>query len=193
MEEITNLPDNKLVVNIKKNNHLANDSVNILLNRHGGLYVNIINSISTGCVNQTLNDDKFYILFRAADTFDPSKNVKFSTWFGNCARYHALNYINREDKTKYHTPIESKTFNSNQFTYEVKNFNNEQELLIFDKLKKLDDKRVEKIYRLRFLEDKSWKEISKEMNLSVMSCFNLFNKGKKILKIHLNKENKIET
>lgn len=183
MDKTKLAPDYELVNNIKNNNDSANESVNLLLDRHGGLYTNIINSISTGCANQILNQDKHYILFKAAESYEPNKNVKFSTWFGNVARYHALNYVNREDKEKYHEPLESETstYNSNSYTYEVRNFGDDSNVYIFNELKKLKDPRIEQIYRLRFIEELSWEEIGNKMNLSVMSCFNLFHKGKKII------------
>ena len=188
MAKIDTIPDQQLVKNIKLNNNNANDSVNLLLDRHGGLYTNIINSISTGCANQILNQDKYYILFKAAESYLPEKNVKFSTWFGNVARYHALNYVNREDKEKYHVPIETETFNSNSYTYEVRNFGDDSQTYIFDKLKDIKDQRIERIFRLRFIEERPWEEISRIMNLSVMSCFNLLNKGKKVVKKLLKNE-----
>tara|TARA_Y100000310_G_scaffold328887_1_gene397759 strand:- start:170 stop:457 length:288 start_codon:yes stop_codon:yes gene_type:complete len=59
---------------------------------------------------------------------------------------------------------------------------------IFNILNKLRDKRVSKIFELRYYAEKkerTWKEIGKNLNISVQTAINLHKKGKRIIKSRL--------
>jgi RNA polymerase sigma factor (sigma-70 family) len=92
------IKDEKLISNILKKR--CNDSLKELLNRHGGMFFNIGKKYSQSCnidLND-LNDNKYWIMFNAAKSFDPKKGSKFSTWLGNQIRFFCLNYKNKNQK-----------------------------------------------------------------------------------------------
>jgi len=57
---------------------------------------------------------------------------------------------------------------------------------IFKELACFDDKRIEKIFRLRYLNGKKkptpWRKIAKELDLSIQGCINIHNSAFKTLK-----------
>lgn len=181
--------DIELVNNIKENNNLANYSVETLLDRHAPLYNKIISKMVTGQHHETLMDDKYYVLFKAATKFDESRNVKFSTWFGDYARYHTLNYLSDIKQTdSKNVPIEDYLCHETH-KYQELSFPNESEDIVFDKLKNLSDKRIYKIFDLKYKKYKKWSEIAKTLGITITTCINLRNKGREILSNKFKKDN----
>lgn len=90
--------DEKLISNILKKK--CDKSLKELLNRHGGMFFNIGKKYSQSCnidLND-INDNKYWIIFNAAKSFNPKKGSKFSTWLGNQIRFFCLNYKNKNQK-----------------------------------------------------------------------------------------------
>jgi len=195
--------DNEIVKDIQndKNSDLALEE---LSNRHSALYINVVQKylpalINSGVCNIEIFNDKHLTLYNSAKTFDESRNCKFSTHLANTTRFICLNLLNHNksvavdqsqinyfiDKTNftYNTPIEEKN--------EIKQNIN----LVFEILDKINDKRVKKVFEIRYFtkENKNlkWAEIAKKMNLSTQTLIKLYNKGKKeIIKVfkHKNSE-----
>ena len=94
--------DNELINKIKEQN--CEDSLKTLTLRHENLYYKICHRYAptlraSGISPEDLFEDKALVIYKAVETFDPSRKAKFSTWLGNYSRYHCLNYI--QNNTKY--------------------------------------------------------------------------------------------
>ena len=179
------LDDSTLVKNIK-NDISADDAVNILFDRHSGIFYKMINSYvpqDAGFADkqELINDVKYYI-YKAALNYDDSKNTKFSTYLGNQTRWMCLNMYN---KAKRHpeTTQEEEKFNkieSSQNHFRDEMINKELINKIFETLKDSGDKRACKIFTMRYIIGEKnkvmpWKKISKAVNLSIQGCINVHN------------------
>jgi len=187
---MNNIEDIFLINKVKTNSD--NQALLELSNRHSGIYNEMIKKYYRHLVNVGLNpddiiSDKLYILYKSAMSFDPSKNVKFSTWVGNQARYYCLNCMNKNNNS---IAMEEKDI---RLILEKKQLavNNDQNLLkeksdlIFSILDRVKDSRLSKIYKLRYFSGKKltpWSKISKKLKISTQTAINLHNKGKKLLK-----------
>ena len=182
---MTELSDTTLTENIK-NNLNADASLNILYERHSGIFYRMINNYvpqnaSFADREELIKDVKYYI-YKSALSYDPNKKTKFSTFLGNQTRWMCLNMYNkfkrypeRSQEEEQFNKIES---SCNHFRDEMMN----KELInkIFESLDNTGDKRAYKIFRMRYIVgDKNkvmpWKKISKEVDLSIQGCINVHN------------------
>lgn len=133
-----------------------------------------------------------YVFTRAINSYSPHKKTLFNSWFTNHSRYFILNTIRQSSEDSFLISTENgridiiNNLTSNFHTDQNKHLKEH----IFNILDKIPDKRISKIYRLRFFSDnktKKWKNISKKLKLSVQSCMFLYNQGAKILKKEFNK------
>lgn len=193
------LPDNDLVENIKAENHL-NESLQILMTRHMGIctktalrYANVIPSCSGISVQDLLND-RALIVYKAAQDYMPER-AKFSTHLANRMRFHCLDtlqdsgrYCSYEDKTLTYL-VDSKQQIKPDLDYV---FDSEQALYAFSVLESLSDKRIKKIFKLRYFgnhkKSMPWADIAKKMKLSPQGVIDLHNKGLDFLKVKFAKE-----
>lgn len=187
-----NLDDNILVKNVQEKND--EDALKTLIDRHSALCNSLYKKysapmIASGVHFQDVLDQKDYIVYKSAMTFDPCKNSKFSTWLYNQIRYQCLNCIN---ENSHYLNLETDQLNyliekNNLPTKEYKNINE----YIFNIIESCSDKRIEKIFRMRYLDcDKkkmSWHKIAKKLKISTQTAINIHNKTIKLLK------NKIES
>jgi DNA-directed RNA polymerase sigma subunit (sigma70/sigma32) len=81
-------------------NNQCNESLEKLIEKHNGMIFNIGKKYCTSCNLDLheLNDNKYWIIFNAAKSFNPNKGSKFSTWLGNQVRFFCLNYKNKNSK-----------------------------------------------------------------------------------------------
>jgi RNA polymerase sigma factor (sigma-70 family) len=189
--------DNVLINRIKGEN--CSESFSELSNRHENLYYKICQKYSpalksVGVFLNDVFDDKNFIIYKALQSFDHNKNTKFSTWLGNHARYHCLNFINSNNKY-LHCEGDDLTFfieRRNVLESSTKPTDEEQSLTdqIFDVLSRLKDERIYLIYKERYAKDKekqTWTKIAKKLNISTQTVINLHTKGRNIL------QNKMKT
>lgn len=186
------IDDNILVKKVQESND--EDSLKALINKHSPLCNSLYKKYSTpmmasGVHVQDIIDQKDYIVYKSAMTFDPCKNSKFSTWLYNQIRYQCLNCINENshyltletDKLNYlierHAPQEKEYKNINEY--------------IFNIINSCSDKRIKKIFKMRYLAGTSkktpWNKIAKKLKISTQTAINIHNKTLKLLK------NKIES
>ena len=188
--------DEELIKNIKINNDEF--CLKELINRHSPLCNNIYNkySVALNCSGIFIDDvkkDKDYVVYKSAISFNPEKKSKFSTWLYNQVRYQCLNLLNDNNNSKtiameekdliYH--IDKNTLKNEIKKEEVKEY-------VFDILASLQDKRMSKIYNLRYFSNQKnmpWKEIGKKLNISTQTAINLHNKAIALLKIKFNSKN----
>lgn len=184
--------DNVLIYRVKNDN--CSTSFSELLIRHENLYYKICQKYSpalrsVGVFLDDVFDDKNFVIYKALLSFDSGKKTKFSTWVGNHARYHCLNFINAHNRhSTYDSEDLSYLIDKNSQMKIQEGPNEAEESLteqIFDVLSRLKDKRIYNIYRERYAKDKdkqTWAKIAKKMNISTQTVINLHTKGRVILK-----------
>lgn len=177
-----NLSDIDLINKIK-NKRKVGESLQELIDRHSGIYLDIVNSFMKNCNNDSLRDeiinDKDFAIYNSALKYDENRGTKFSTFLGNEAKWICLNAQNKNKKfvamndNSYELDkIKDETDKSKAILEEqiLKDFNEE--------LKKHPDKRIHKIFSMRYSGNKKlvpWRKISEEMNLSIQGCINIHN------------------
>jgi hypothetical protein len=182
--------DNALIQDVlNQNNSHALEELEL---RHSGICHKMIkkyyhNMVQSGIDPEDVIAEKTYVIYKSVMNFNPDKNVKFSTWLGNQMRYHCLNTINKnnrhitmEDSAIKHI-IEKNQIKTNNETVAFK----EKADMIFSILDRCKDKRIKRIYKLRYFNNKrlmSWADIGEKMKLSTQTVINIHNKGKDFLK-----------
>ena len=96
-----NLSDLELVKNIKEQTNVE-DCLQELINRHSGIYLEMVNSFLKNCDNNSLRDEivseKAYAIYNTALKYDENRGTKFSTFLGNEAKWICLNASNKNRK-----------------------------------------------------------------------------------------------
>ena len=100
---------------------------------------------ATGVSVDDVIQEKDYLVYKSAMSYNPEKKVKFNTWLGNQVRYHCLNTINNnnnfikvEDSVLDFLSIEENKDCSNDIEY------------VFSLLSQLKDDRIKEIFSLRY-------------------------------------------
>jgi RNA polymerase sigma factor (sigma-70 family) len=170
-----------LIEKVKKEADL--DSLNTLIERHSGIYLDMVNSvIPNNCDFLDKNDiieDKNISIYKAVMNFDESKKTKFSTYLGNETRWKCLNLFNRGTKYKY---LDINDFNDDENLSDDEMLNEICSKEVLDKVYVLadnhKDERVRKIINLRYKigegnKTMPWKNISEKINVSIQGCINI--------------------
>ena len=191
--------DVELINNIKNDIDVEENLIN-LVDRHSGIYLDMVNaysSIDNPFIDRDeLIKDKEYKIYKAALNFDENRGAKFSTYLGNETKWSCLNVYNKNKRK----PV----FNSEHIENMPENPNLNQESMaetlkrdLFDKvlsiIKKHPDKRVEKIFNMRYIigtknKVMPWKDIGNKMELSIQGCINIHNSAVDHVKQHLKGE-----
>jgi DNA-directed RNA polymerase specialized sigma subunit len=177
-----NLSDLELIENIKNKKDI-DFCLQELIDRHSGIYLEMVNSLLRNCDNQSMRDDiiseKAYAIYNSALKYDESRGAKFSTFLGNEAKWLCLNASNKNKKL---VAISSQNFDFSELKSEIneEKIHFEQDILdSFQKeLENVSDERVKKIFRMRYSGNKKltpWRKISEKMNLSIQGCINIHN------------------
>lgn len=186
------LDDNTLVKNIQEKND--EEALKMLIDRHSALCNSLYKKYSNSMMNsgvhlQDVVDQKDYIVYKSAMSFDPCKNSKFSTWLYNQVRYQCLNCIN---ENSHYLTLETDKLNYLVEKYnlpekEYKNIND----YIFNIIDSCSDQRVKRIFEMRYSNNSNkkmpWNKIAKKLKISTQTAINIHNKALKLLK------NKIES
>lgn len=159
------------------------NSLKELINRHSGIYVEMVNKYLPnsfeGVNKDDVMDEKDFSIYDAAINFDETKNTKFSTYVGNLARWKCLNIYNKN--IKYPKICINDNLEKNASCGSGIESIEEQENLnrIFSIIENHPDKRVRTIFKMRYKNGKkltSWKKIAKKLDLSIQGCINIHNK-----------------
>jgi len=98
MKDLSKLDDLELIENIKSNN--CSECLKQLVEKHNGICFSIskkyLNSASLSL--HDIEENKYWIVYNAAMSFNKDKGSKFSTWLGNQIRFYCLNIKNKSDK-----------------------------------------------------------------------------------------------
>ena len=177
-----NLSDLDLINRIK-NKRKIGESLQELIERHSGIYLDIVNSFMKNCNNDSLKDeiinDKDFAIYNSALKYDENRGTKFSTFLGNEAKWICLNAQNKNKKFVAMNDSNYELDKIKDETDKSKALLEEQILRDFnEELKKHPDKRIHKIFSMRYSGTKKlvpWRKISKEMKLSIQGCINIHN------------------
>lgn len=183
-------PDIELINKVKN----KNDSFALkeLEQRHSGICHQMIrkyynNILTSGMDPEDIASDKLLVIYKSIINYNPSKNVKFSTWLGNQMRYHCLNCMNKKDPTitMENSAIKKIVEKSQKNNTCAETIMREKSDLIFSILERIKDKRIIKIFKLRYFNDvkhMAWNKIGKKLKLSTQTVINLHQKGKIFIK-----------
>ena len=180
MKCLSKLDDIKLIKRLLKKS--CSESLQELVNRHGGMIFNIGKKYSSGCnldLND-LNDNKYWIIFNAAQSFDPNKGSKFSTWLGNQIRFFCLNHKNKNNKL---VPIDDNSleFFLNDLS-KKENLFNKKEIIdnIIDLFNQISDPNTKNAIYYRYFHNKerilNYAEIAEILKVTPQTVLNWHNK-----------------
>ncbi len=189
------LPDDILIENVKKSLR-ENDSLKALVQRHSGIYLDMINayvpSNNIFTNKDELINDKEYNIYQAVLKYDASRGAKFSTYLGNETKWMCLNIYNKNKKhpeiPSDHEYIDKQNNNPDYSHEEIV----QRELFskVIDLIKQYPDDRIEKIFQMRYVEGSDnkvmpWKKVSQRIDMSIQGCINIHNSTIEKLKIKL--------
>ena len=190
MEEIA--PDFKLIENVKCKN--CSESLGLLIQRHSALCYDVCRKYSHLFANNGVNyddvvDEKEFLVYKSVMSYNPDKNTKFSTWLGNQVRYHCLNAINKNRLIP--TDDEYIDYSINKDAPFEKEPIDETMDYIKNILNQTKDKRVKKIFHVRYFENPRkkapWSKVAEKVGVSTQTAINLHNKTIKMLKFKMEK------
>jgi len=172
--------DIELINNIKKNKD--GKSLKELINRHSGIYVDMVNKYIpksfNGVDKEDLLEEKDFSIYNAVIKYDETKNTKFSTYLGNLTKWKCLNIYNKNTKFPQQN-IESFKLEKFSCESEIKKFEDTENLTrVYKFVDKCKDKRIKQIFKMRYSGDKKltpWKKIAKKLDLSIQGCINIHN------------------
>jgi DNA-directed RNA polymerase specialized sigma subunit len=170
----------------KVKNYADQDSLFKLIERHSGIYLDMVNSvIPNNCDFLDKNDiidEKDFSIYKAVMNFDENKNTKFSTYLGNETKWKCLNIFNRGVKYKY---LDIDNYKEDDTFIEESKISQILSKEILDKIFSLaenhKDERIKNIIYLRYKcgagnKTMTWKKISEQVNVSIQGCINIHNK-----------------
>lgn len=177
-----------------------NDAINELVNRHSGCYLQVVNkycSMSSGKLSlQDLSEDKTYNIYKYAQTYNPDKECKFSTYVSNMTRYTCLDLLKKEPEIKEYLDAPDK-FNGGICLEEniPTSYTTNENLDIFDLdvaihkvIKNPKFKKIIKLRHPRFIaKSMCWTEIGKRVGMSNEGARRLYNRNIKKIKKYLQK------
>ncbi len=196
--EYEKLSDEQLVKNIQ-NQYRAKDSLEELVCRHSGIYLDMINGYVSSSNQKSLKDEmikeKEYQIYMSALKYNPEKGAKFSTYLGNETKWKCLNMYNK-NKRHPSVPIQEELieFFNYKFVDEDTNvFKDEMFNKVIQQAELHPDKRVGKIFNLRYVVGKEnnvmpWKTVSSKLSLSIQGCINIHNSAIQQFKQSFNNE-----
>jgi len=191
-------PDTILVNKIKQDN--CEESIKILINKHSPLCYKILQKFypslsKAGYTKDDVFNERYYLIYKSATSFNPSKKTKYSTWLGNYTRYHCLNMLNSIKQKTISIEEEGVENMLQNEEYQEERHRNTEEFVSYI-LDEMSDKRIKDIYMMRYFskdgKKRTWKQIAKSVGVSSQTVINIHNKAKKILKVKLKSKNTLD-
>lgn len=192
MEQIQQFDDNQLVNNVKSNQD--NNSLLELINRHSAICNKIIDKFAptlsnSGVFLPDIYNDKSFIIYKSAETFNIDRDTKFSTWVGHFCRFYCLNHIKKAYPLQCTEDSELESiindYHINDSSNGV-NINPDDKEFILDILSQMNDERVLKIFMLKYFNGDrkcmSFREIGYQVGLSYQGIINIHKQAVKFLK-----------
>jgi RNA polymerase sigma factor (sigma-70 family) len=186
-----------LVKKIKEKS--CNDSLKELIRRHSGICFSIGKKFSSSSSFniQELTDNKDWIIYSAALSFNDNKGSKFSTWLANQVKFYCLNLKN---KTSRYIETESDTieFLVNQYYNLSNDKSNKKELIntLFDLLEQIKDEDMKKAIHYRYFFNKekilNYCEIGEILHVTPQTVLNWHNKFINLAKKKLTSKSNVD-
>jgi len=163
-----------------------------LIARHSGIYLQMVNqtiSPQSNVCKGDIVDDKDFFIYQKALTFDPTRNIKFSTYLGNEIKWKCLNLHNKSSRYDY-CDIADQAENLVEPDYSQQLEDKETIAIIFERAENHPDERVRNIIRIRYKECERnkltpWKNIAAQLKLSIQGCINIHKRFIKELQLEL--------
>ncbi len=180
--------DLTLINKVKVDND--SESLQQLIDRHSGIYIDIVNkTVPNSCEFMNKEDilsDKDLSIYYAAIKYDPDRNTKFSTHLANETRWRCLNLYNKQKKM-ISEPLDDSIKNKESSEDFVSDLQKNELINNIIELSNSDpDKRIKKIIDMRYsfgyTKAHSWKEISCQLGMSIQGCIDIHNKFIKKIK-----------
>jgi len=173
--------DQELVFNIKRDIE-AEISIKELASRHGALISKITSKYATSLLNvgssvYDIENEKLFLVYRAALSYNEEKKTKFSTYLASFVRWYCLNKINKSDNLNYLDEAHIKELPSESSSNDTLEY-------VTHLINSLDDPRMKDVIKLRYFSDAklmSWNDIGTKLGYSGQACNNWFKKGLKVL------------
>lgn len=190
-----NNTDSELVVNVKRDG--CEQSLSLLIRRHTPLCFDISKKYapalrSNGIDYNDVVNEKEYLIYKSALSYNPDKKTKFSTWLGNQVRYHCLNTMNKNNLIATEDS-QLAYFIHKRAEENVEEDPREQMDFIFNIVKQLKDKRIQKILHERYFSHPSkktpWNKVAQRVGVSTQTAINLHTKVLKMLKKKMKNKN----
>jgi RNA polymerase sigma factor (sigma-70 family) len=167
-----------------------------LIQRHSALCFDICKKYSSaisknGLRVEDVTEEKEFLIYKSAISFNPEKKTKFSTWLGNQVRYYCLNLMNKNNLI----PTEDGQldfFINKDVSYEPYSMEEKMDYInnIVDQIK---DKRIQKIITLRYFNNPNkktpWNKVAQEIGVSTQTAINLHNKAMGLLRTKMENKN----
>lgn len=189
--------DKDLIDAVQSNPKHCSDELQQLIDRHSGIYMDIVNNYIPSDCNflrkSDILEEKDYRIYLAALKYRDDKGAKFSTYLGNETKWMCLNLFNK-NKNRQSISLDRTHYSQNEESaYEVESFDVEFFDKIIELAKKHPDQRVYKIFKNRYIDGNlnkvmSWNEISKNLEMSIQGCINIHNSALEYFKNKLRKE-----
>jgi len=176
------LEDKQLINNIKSEIEV-DESLQELINRHSGAYIDAVNKYF-GSQNRQINkqdlmDEKDTFIWEVSKVYDDEKGAKFPTFIQNMVKYKCLSGYTKAKKD----PVQTYDHSESHYIFDsvesgINIFENSLEKKeSFDIINKLvddiDDERAKQIIRLRYSDDRkerTWHSIGEKVGVSYERC-----------------------
>ena len=193
--------DEQLIQKIKTEG--CDSSLNELINKHTGLCYDIYKKFLpsqelSGNYSINIENDKDYIIYKSALSFDETKNIKFSTWLGNQVRFQCLNLLRKKKVSIfYYDQVSDEIINTkNEVLYsEQKKEDDKKSLVEYVKsvVSQMKDDRAEEIFNLRYFsrdgKKTSWQSIGESLGVSAQTAINIHDRALKLIRKKINSDN----
>lgn len=169
------------LINCIKNDQDVNACLQELINRHSGIFYDMVNRFvpanSPVCNRQDLFNERDLHIYTSALKFDSEKGAKFSTFLGDQTKWLCLNTFNKEKKRNidYKTVEEINKVNDLSGANEI-----DMHLLneIFFIIDRHPDPRVSTVFKMRYKDGNNhkllpWRLIAPHVSMSIQGCINL--------------------
>ena len=183
---ITNKQSDQELIDLVQSKSSNSTAISEIIDRHSGIYLEIINTYAAR-TNSFINrddliQDKDYNIYSSALKYDPTRGTKFSTFLGNETKWLCLNTYNKNKRRPLILTDTLDIYDHKQGPLDSLKENIDKDLFskILYIIKELPDKRVEKIFKMRYIIGNKnkvmpWKRIGRAMDLSIQGCINIHN------------------
>ena len=185
MQEKTDLE----LINGTKNKNCS-DCLQELFNRHSAICVDVCGKYSSsliknGVILSDVLQQKEYIIYKSAMSYDQNKGAKFSTWLANQMRYFCLNSMNKNRLIPTEEDNINSIINSESYMPQKSSIDNEINFIEYI-LSQVKDSRVKRIFKIRYFsgdrKKTPWAKIAEQLGVSTQTAINLHNKTVRLIR-----------